>query len=317
MLTTKIRFLIKRKRLVGAIVLCLILLTVFCAGIVLTGALKSAKAEDVTPGIGVAALENAPQNTLMSLERALNAHDFRTDLLYYKVFLTADGILVTLDGKLDEQSNAQSFFAKKRAEVCDYTYAQLRNLNMGENFENHDFPYRGLRGENIPESLKILSVTELFERCRPYTQMRFVIELGDSGKMLKKAVGRLAALAAQFGVQHQLYVVGSQRAATLIDKDFPDIQRAATPSETAALYFSFVFGAAPMALKYKTLFLPSNNCFLNLADKDLIKYARSKGLKVFILAKSNRKDISNQIKRNADVVISATPSITYDVLTRG
>ncbi len=317
MLTAKIRIFIKRKKVVSALILCFILLLSFCGGAVLVGATRSVEAAGVTPKNGVFSLQDAPKNTVMSLERTLFAHDFRAELLFYKVALTADGILITLDGELNEQSNAENFFGDKNAKPSEYSYAQLRGLNMGENFEKDGFPYRGLRGENIPEDLKILSVLELFEKCRSNTQLLFLFQITDSGKNTAKALGKLNELLTQFELSNRVTIVASQRVAYLIDKSFHTLNRTASPTETSKLYLDFVFGIEPKNLRYKTIFITSQNFYLNIAGGDFINFAHKYRLEVYISTKNDNNDILKQIKRNADAIISSVPSITFDRLTRG
>lgn len=317
MLTAKIRIFIRRKKAASSLILCLIFLFVFCAGVLLRGAVKTVDAAAVTPKNGVFSLEYAPKNTVMALDRALTAHDFRADLLFYKIALTADGELVTLDGELNEQSNAESFFDDKKVKTSEYSFAQLRGLNMGENFEKNGFPYRGLRGDRIPEDLKILSVVELFEKCRPYPQLLFLFEIRDTGKNTVKALSRLDELLEQYELSERASIVGTTRIAGIVEKSFPSLNRTASSAEISKLYLDFVFGAEPRNLNYKTVFVNSQNFYLSIAGKDFTNFAHKNRLKVYILAKNEREDISKQIMRNADAVISSVPSVSYDLIARG
>ncbi|MDD4316556.1 MAG: hypothetical protein PHC84_05300, partial [Clostridia bacterium] len=195
-------------------------------------------------------------------------------------------------------------------------YAQLRGLNMGENFQKDGYPYRGLRGADIPENLKILSVSELFESCRPFPQMRFVIEISAKERHTQRAVSRLALLISQFGLKDRVEVAADGHTAGIIDKN-SDLRRTATPSEFAELYLRYVFGAGIKEWQFNTVFVRSSNFFFSTTGARFINYAHKNGLQVFITTDDTEQDIRKQVSRGADAVFSSVPAVAFNVITRG
>ena len=98
----------------------------------------------------------APQNTLMAFENIVEQGDsLGVDTLEFDVQITADGELVLHhDLTYDATSNAAEAFGKENVYVSSVTLEEAQTLNMGENFKiNGEYPYRGLRGDDIPENL--------------------------------------------------------------------------------------------------------------------------------------------------------------------
>ena len=95
----------------------------------------------------------APQNTLMAFENMVEQGDaIGVDTLEFDVQITKDGELILLhDLTYDATSNAVEAFGKENNFVSSLTFEEVQVLNLGENFKgNGDYPYRGLRGDDIP-----------------------------------------------------------------------------------------------------------------------------------------------------------------------
>ena len=106
----------------------------------------------------------APENTLMAFKNCVES-DFEIDIFEFDVHITADGELVLLhDGTLDRTSDAVEHFGHGSVRPSEYTYEELYELNMGEQFvsDSGETPYQGLRGEDIPEGLHIMRVQDVF-----------------------------------------------------------------------------------------------------------------------------------------------------------
>jgi glycerophosphoryl diester phosphodiesterase len=106
----------------------------------------------------------APENTLPSFERALEA---RVAILESDVHLTRDGAVVIFhDAELDRTTDASG-------PVAERTLAELRELDAGHRFTpdgGRTFPYRG-RGVRIPT---------LAEALDAFPRMRFNLEIKAS-----------------------------------------------------------------------------------------------------------------------------------------
>ena len=108
----------------------------------------------------------APQNTLMAFENIIeNEETLGVNTLEFDVQVTKDGELVLLhDLTLDGTSNAEEEFGKSNVFVSSLTLDEIKVLNMGEDFKGDgDYPYRGLRGEDIPYNLRVVTCDEIID----------------------------------------------------------------------------------------------------------------------------------------------------------
>ena len=114
-----------------------------------------------------------PENTMLAFESCMNSKDFNTDIFEFDLHITKDNKLILLhDDTLDRTTNAVEYFGYEDVKPIDHTYAELRELNFGENFQAEDgsYPYRGLRGDKIPDDLRavlLLSLIHISEPTRP------------------------------------------------------------------------------------------------------------------------------------------------------
>ena len=106
---------------------------------------------------------NAPQNTMMAIELLVKEKaNTGADIAEFDVQLTKDGKLVLIhDLTYDNLSDATEFFGRENIYVSSLTYEEARQLNMGERFkQNGEKPFKGLRGDDIPENLRVLTVED-------------------------------------------------------------------------------------------------------------------------------------------------------------
>lgn len=114
----------------------------------------------------------APENTLLSFERALA---LGAGILESDVHLTRDGVPVLLHDDRVERTT------EGRGPVGELTLAELRRLDAGHRFSpdgGHSFPFRGLG----------LRVPTLAEAFRAFPGARFNLELKDGGAALAETV---------------------------------------------------------------------------------------------------------------------------------
>ena len=108
-----------------------------------------------------------PENTMMAFEYVMaNKDKLGVDTFEFDVQITADGELILLhDLTYDKTTNAEEHFGKTDNYASKLTYAQARELIFGENFcdENGNYPYRGLRGDDIPENLRVVRCEDVID----------------------------------------------------------------------------------------------------------------------------------------------------------
>ena len=106
---------------------------------------------------------------MLAFESCMNSKDFNTDIFEFDLHITKDNKLILLhDDTLDRTTNAVEYFGYEDVKPIDHTYAELRELNFGENFQAEDgsYPYRGLRGDKIPDDLRAVLLEDGARQAR-------------------------------------------------------------------------------------------------------------------------------------------------------
>ncbi len=271
-----------------------------------------------------AGAEIAPENTLMAFEVCLNTQSYKVDILEFDLHITADNVLVLLhDGTLDRTSNSREYFNQKNVKVCDKNYAQLRNLNMAENFQDKDgsYPYRGLRGDAIPENVRIVSLREILEYTRSAVEydLNYIIEIKNKGKLGEKAMDLLYEEIVHFDIADRV-ILGTfnKNVSDYIDKKYPSLIRSAGIAEVIEFYFCSIFNVdlSKKGINYKVLQIPYIPIAVNMGKKSIIDYAHYYGIAVQFWTINDAKKIDHLVSVGADAIITDCPDVAYEVIYR-
>ena len=228
----------------------------------------------------------APENTMMALKNAADNPDFQVDFFEFDIHLTADGIPVLLhDATLDRTSNAAAYFGQEQVEASAKTLAQLRNLNMGEAFVNDagETPFAGLRDEDIPDDLRIVTLEEALSFLESRGQYRYIIEIKDGGERGFQAADQLYATLERFGCTQRVIAATFQNdVITYLDRTYPDLPRSAGVKEVAKFYLCSLLNlkASDSTFPFVALQIPTAKYGVNLATSRLVNYAHENGIAV-------------------------------------
>lgn len=261
----------------------------------------------------------APENTLAAFMHCMNASDYRVDILEFDLHLTKDNVLILLhDDTLDRTSNAQSYFGEKNIYAKDKLFSELKNLNMAENFENEnsEFPYRGLRGDDIPNEFKIISLTEVLEYLKPYN-LHYIIEIKDDGKLGERATDLLYDEMRMFDILDKTIVGTFNKNVTkYIDNNYPQITRSAGIAEVLDFYLCSIFNINILKKNYKfdVLQIPYKDFGINFGKKSIVDYAHHYGIAVQYWTINDENDIKHLVEIGADAIISDSPDIAYKII---
>lgn len=258
----------------------------------------------------------APENTLKAFEKCLDA-EYKVDILEFDLHITRDGEIILLhDHTLNRTSNAEEIFGEKKAKPTDYTLEQIRQLNMAENFETPDgkFPYRGLRGDDLPADLRIVTLEEVLE----YTEdkrpdgLSYIIEIKDGGDDGRLATDKLYKVLKQRNLLDKAIVGTFQGEITqYMDEKYPDFIRSSSINEVLDFYFCFLFDIdlSKKKLGYEVMQVPYKLAGINLGHKSVIDYAHKYGLAVQYWTINDEEDIRTLISRGADAIITDDPEL--------
>ncbi len=264
----------------------------------------------------------APENTRMAVESCL-ASETPPDIIETDLQCTADGELVLYHSLyLDENSNAAEYFGHKNVTVFSKTYAKLRELNMGEKFvSNGKTPYAGLRGEDIPENLripKIEDILDLVEGTMP-GKFRYIIEIKYPFPWAPKMVDKLYTILSERQLTDRV-IVGSywQGVADYIDAHYKGkLMRSSSPLEIIDFYGCYKRNEdlsgedIPfMALQMPYYWKDDRLLLANFGQTGFIDYAHSYGISVQYFTISRTEDAQDLVRGGADVLMTNHPERT-------
>ena len=262
----------------------------------------------------------APENTRMAVENGLESDDppdiFETDLQ-----ITADGEVVLFhDLYLDDKTNAAELFGRKHVTVFSETYDALRELNMGETFEvNGETPYAGLRGNDIPEGLRIFRMEDFLDCVETAAPGRFhyVMEVKYPFVWARKIVDKIYTALSERDMTDRVIVASYWNDVThYIDTHYKGkLMRSADPFEIMDFYGCFKCGTdlSREEIPFMALQLPyywrNDKTLLvaNFGQTAFIDYAHRYGISVQYWTVSKSEDVRSLTSGGADVIMTNHP----------
>lgn len=270
----------------------------------------------------------APQNTLMAFETMLKQTDeYGVDTFEFDVQLTADGELIVMhDLTYDATSNAVEFYGKENVKATDLTLAEAKaNLNMGENFElDGAYPYRGLRGESIPDNLRVPTcqeVIDLIESNQNGTKYNYIIEIKNSGEEGYKAADKLYEIITERNMWDRVIWASSRPMVSYyLRTEYTEVPRSAGIDEVLQFYIYARMGwdLDVADVSYVALQIPygesAANGLINLGTREVINYAHKYDRAAQYWTINDAEDVEYLTKNGADCIMSDYPDMTYEVI---
>lgn len=273
----------------------------------------------------------APQNTLMAYRVCLDSKEFDIDIFEGDVQTTKDGELVFLhNSTYDSTSNAVEAFGHDKIKPSNYTFEELQVLNLGENFSvNGVYPYRGLRGEDIPQDLRVMKVEDIMDYVLAHAQKdyRFSIEIKSLFISGRKAADRLHEILVEKNLVGKTIVstfVPSVK--SYIIKNYPDLQRAASAGEAIQFYFYCREGKDlnELNISYTVLHLPfginvmpkrnDGTQIANFGTREIINYAHKYNIAVQFWTVNNAEDMIYLRDNGADAIMTDYPDLACETI---
>ena len=189
-----------------------------------------------------AARASIPEETLAAFRGCAENPDVQVDYFEFDLHMTADDVLVlSHDATLDRVSDAAAVFGAENVLVRDKTLAELKELNMAAQFVSGagEAPYADLRGDAVPDELRILSLDEVLDYLTAVG--RLSLHHRDQGWRRRRSGRGGSALcdAEQCADLLDRVIVGSFRdeVADYITANYPDMHRSASPGGGYAVLF--------------------------------------------------------------------------------
>ena len=275
----------------------------------------------------------APENTLnafkLGIEEATTG-GYTVDIWEFDLHITKDGELILLhDHTLDRTSNSRQVFGVKDARPEDYTLEQLRELNMGYNFElDGEYPFRDLAAADITaQDLRVCTLEEVLDYMSSdeataaapaeFGKFRYIIEIKNSGKLGEKAADILYATLVEYGIlEDVVFGTFNQNVTDYVDENYPDMLRSSSICEVLDFWFAYLTGAdlSKRGVGYCALQIPYSKSISFLGDAGLIEYAHKYNIAVQFWTINESDDVEYLQSVGADCIMSDSPDMCYDVL---
>ncbi len=273
----------------------------------------------------------APQNTLMAFEYVLKEKKtLGVDVFEFDVHITADGELVLLHNTTyDATSNAIEAFGHKNVKVSELTYKEAYDvLNLGENFtvDGETYPYRGLRGKDIPENLRVVkceTVIDFIEKNCGNKDYRYIIEIKSTGKNGMKAADKLYSIISERNLKDRVIWASSKELVSVyMEHKYPDMPRSARTTEVILFYIYSRMGwdLTHADVSYIALQIPygksSANNLVNLGTREFINYAHKNDIAVQYWTVNDPEDAELLVRNGADCIMSDYPQMVYETVRK-
>ncbi len=268
----------------------------------------------------------APQNTLMAFEKMLeNAEEFGVDTFEFDVQLTKDGELILLhDLTFDATSDAVEKYGRKNVLASSLTFAEAHELNLGENFEiDGKYPYRGLRGDDIPENLRVATcaeVIDLIEANSNGKKYRYIIEIKSMNFQGYEAADKLYEIVSERGLKDRvIWATFQPDVSEYMERTYPDMPRSADVIEAIQFYiFSRMnWDLDDAGVSYVALQLPygsSAGNLINTGTRSFINYAHKYDIAVQYWTINDKAEAEYLINNGADTIMSDYPDMVLDLV---
>ena len=260
---------------------------------------------------------NAPQNTMMAIEMLVKEKkNTGADIAEFDVQLTKDGKLVLIhDLTYDNLSDATEFFGRENISVNSLTYEQARQLNMGERFKlNGEKPYKGLRGDAIPDNLRIPlcdDVMKYIEENCTEDKFNYLIEVKAIGSDSRKATDELYKLIEKYNLKGRvMWSTFDPFLSGYMEKNYPEIPRSANALEAVQfiLYARMDWNFDVAGATYEALQVPYGssalNGFINTGTREFLNYAHKNNIAVQYWTINDENEINYLVNNGADCIIT-------------
>ena len=269
----------------------------------------------------------APENTMMAFKKVLAENEkYGVDTYEFDVNITADGELVILHNlTYDETSNAKEHFGKRNVKASEVTLAEARKLNMGENFEiDGKYPYRGLRGNDIPDDLRVVTCDEVIDYIEANCggkKFNYIIEIKSLGEDGMRAADKLYSIISERNLKDRVIWATSEiDVSEYMAKTYPDMPRSANPKEVFQFFMYCKLGKdlAELDVTYVALQIPYGTSagfnIVNLGTKKMINYAHKYNIAMQYWTINKERYVKKLAENGADCIMTDYPQMAYETI---
>ena len=260
-----------------------------------------------------------PENTLKAFEYCVENHRrFQVDFFELDLHLTADDQLILChDDELDRCTDSEKIFGKSGILVREKTYAQLRLLNFGANFQAQDgsYPYRDLT--EVPDNLRALRFTDLLDYLESAAKgrYRYIIDVKHGEDDGRLGADKLLEILKAYGLMERVIFGSLKNEITrYVTKKYPELPRSAGINETIWFYLRSLIGI-PMSkkrLKYIALQVPTSYKNIQMDLVRFVKFCHKHNLSAQYWTINDREEMRKLLALGADVLMGDLPDVIFE-----
>ena len=262
-----------------------------------------------------------PEETLLAFQNCVESDDFNIDFFEFDLHITKDGVLVLLhDDELDRTSDCEVVFGETNVRPEDKTYEELRKLNMGAKYETDDgqMPYADLHGDDVPEEIRILSLTDILDYLTQHGDFNYIIEVKNGGELGMQSVDILyAELRERDMLDKVIFGSFNGEVSDYVDEKYPDMYRGAYTKEVVEFFAAALLNKEDYSPDFDVLQLPygdmEESYGMNLGTAKIINYAHKNNLAVQYWTINDERDMEYLLSIQADCIMSDYPDQLYAV----
>lgn len=262
-----------------------------------------------------------PEESMIAFKDCVENENFNVDVFEFDLHITKDNVLVLLhDDTLERTTDCEKVLNDAEAAPENYTYDELRQLNIGAKFENEngEMPYADLETQDVPDELKILRVEDILDLLTSKGDFDYIIEIKNSGELGCKGVDILYQILEERNLLNDV-IFGSfhEEVSHYVDENYPKLKRSATIAEVLDFYTSALKDSDEFEANYVALQIPYNmpwRLAANLATARMINYAHKHNIAVQYWTINDEKQLDYLTSVGADCIMSDYPDKLYNII---
>ncbi|MFR5876635.1 MAG: glycerophosphodiester phosphodiesterase family protein [Eubacterium sp.] len=262
-----------------------------------------------------------PEESMVAFRNCIENPDFNVDVFEFDLHITKDNVLVLLhDDTLERTTDCEEVLGDAEAAPENYTYDELRQLNIGAKFENEngEMPYADLKGNAVPDDLKIVRVEDILDYLMANGDFDYIIEIKNGGDLGCKGVDILYPILEERGLLNDvIFGTFKEEVSFYVDDNYPNLKRSATINEVLEFYSAALKNDKDFEAKYIALQIPYNmpwRIAANLGTAKMINYAHEHNIAVQYWTINSEKQLAYLSSVGADCIMSDYPDKLYEII---
>jgi len=263
----------------------------------------------------------APEETMMAFKNCAENPNFTINVFEFDLHITKDDVLVLLhDDTLDRTSDCEEVFGETDVRPENKAYEELRQLNMGAKFETDsgEMPYADLKGEQVPDDLKILRLEDALDYLTATGDYKFIIEIKNGEELGKKGVDILHQILVERNlVDKVIFGTFQKEISEYVDTAYTDMTRSTSIMEVLKFWIAAITNSKTYEPPCSVLQIPYGAPFtslgLNLATAQVINYAHSHNMAVQYWTINDEEDMEYLLSMGADCIMTDYPDVLYNI----